>query len=122
MHEGRGGCRGPRRSDTIRSRTLEAEADLVRPIALETGEHLVQTTEIICRNLSHSLHRAELALIELADDLRGRPALGRERDADAAPVGLATLVVDVAELDELLQVVGNVRAQVEPAALKLARG
>src|SRR5262245_34031748 len=96
---------------------LEAVADLIRPAALEANQSLVETAEVFLGHLAHGFHRAELALIELLHDLAGFLALFGQADAHAAAVGLRPLVVQVAHVDELLEIVGDVRAEIVAARL-----
>ena len=61
-----------------------------------------------------------MALIKTGDDLRHFVALRRQRDADRTTVDARALVVDEAEIDQLLQIVGDVRAEIVATRTQLA--
>src|SRR5262249_44631787 len=66
--------------------------------------------------------RGDVALVELGDGFGDVLARFRQADADRATVDARALMVDEAEVDELLDVVGNVGAQVVTARAKFAGG
>ena len=56
-----------------------------------------------------------MALVKLADRFSDFLAFRRQADTDRATVDARTGVVDEAEIDQLLDVVGNVRAEIVTA-------
>src|SRR5262244_3439384 len=86
---GCGKLRGARDAGPVscRGRPLEAIADLVAPEALEAEQRSVEAAEIVRRHLTHGLNGAELAGIELRDDVASLGALGRQAHPDRAPIG-----------------------------------
>src|SRR6056297_2261424 len=97
-------------------------ADLVAPEALEALEGSVHGLDPRIPEHARFLEAARVALEEAGDDIANLAAAFGEAHADRAAVDLAALVVHVARLDELLEVVGDVRALVVAAGLQLARG
>src|SRR5262245_33826037 len=63
-----------------------------------------------------------MLLVELLHDLVDLLALLGEADAHRAAVETRPLVMQIAHLDELLQIVGNVRAEVVAARAQLTSG
>src|SRR5436189_4085876 len=83
---------------------------------------LVQRRELLARDAAYLLHRLDVLLIERIDHLADFPALRGQADADRAAISARTPVIEEAELDELLQVVGDVGAEIVAARAQLARG
>ena len=100
---------------------LQAVVDLIRPEPLEADQGAVEAGDVARIDFADGLERAELALIELVQHVAGCLALVGQAHPHAAPVGFRALVVDVAHVDELLQVVGDVRAEVVAARLQFTR-
>src|SRR6056297_2306602 len=96
--------------------------DLVAPEALEALQCFVHRLDPRIPEHARFLEAARVALEKAGDDIANLPATVGEAHADRAAVDLAALVVHVAGLDELLEVVGDVRALVVAAGLQLARG
>ena len=61
------------------------------------------------------LDRTDMAVIETCNNLSDVLALRRQADTDRAAVDARALVVDETELDKLLEVVGDVRAEIVAA-------
>src|SRR3954454_18278146 len=101
---------------------LEAVADLVGPEALEAGQRLVETREIVVGDAADRVDRLAVLVVQRLDDLVHRPALLAQADAHRAPVDPRAGMMEIAHLDELLDVVGDVRAEVVAAGAQLARG
>src|SRR5690606_33178481 len=89
--------------------------------AVETLEGPVHLLELFRIDAADLLDRADVALVETTDHFGDLLALRRQADANRATVDARALVVDEAEIDELLQVVGHVRAEVVAARAQLAR-
>lgn len=84
---------------------LQAVADLIRPEALQAHQGAIEPANIIMGDFTDRLDRAELALIEMMHDLAGCLALLGQADAHRAAVGLGALVMDIAHVDQLLEIV-----------------
>src|SRR5438445_1364529 len=63
-----------------------------------------------------------MLVVERGDDLVHFPALLGERDAHRAAVDARAGMVKISHLDQLLDVIGDVRAEIVAARAKLARG
>src|SRR5436309_8048918 len=63
-----------------------------------------------------------MLVVERGDDLVHFPALLGERDAHGAAVDARAGMVKISHLDQLLDVIGNVRAEIVTTRAKLARG
>src|SRR5882757_5942930 len=100
----------------------EAIRDLVGPEPLEPVQRLVQRRELLVRDAADLLHGLDVLLIERVDDLADFLALRGQADADRAAIDAAALMIEEAEFDELLQIVGDVGAEVIAARAQFARG
>src|SRR3954452_96433 len=96
--------------------------DVVGPKPLEPVQRLVQGGELLVRDAADLLDGLDVLLIERIDDAADFLALRSQTDADRAAINARTLVIEEAELDELLQVIGDVGAEVIAARAQLARG
>src|SRR6201999_2700398 len=100
----------------------ELVEDLVDPEALEAAKRLVEAFEGAIVEPADLVDRLEMAVVELVDHLGDLFPLGRQADADRTAVGAAALLEDVAGLDQLLEVVRDVRPQIVTAGAQLAGG
>src|SRR4029079_9928178 len=82
--------------------------DLVGPEPLEPVQRLVQGRELLVGDAADLLHGLDVLLIERVADAADFLALRGETDADRAAINAAALMIEEAELDELLQIVGDV--------------
>src|SRR5882757_3013144 len=96
--------------------------DLVGPEPLEPVQRLVQGRELLVRDAADLLNGLDVLLIERIDDLADFLALRGQADADRTAIDARTLMIEEAKLDELLEVVGDVGAEVIAARAQLARG
>src|SRR6266478_4265803 len=96
--------------------------DLVGPEPLEPVQRLVQRCEFLVRDAADLFHGLDVLLIERVDDAADFLALRREADADRAAIDARALMIEEAEFDQLLQIVGNVGAEVIAARAQFARG
>src|SRR3979490_2174916 len=96
--------------------------DLVGPEPLEPVQRLVQRRELVVRDAADLLHGLDVLLIERVDDAADFLALRGQADADRAAIDGRTLMIEEAESDQLLQVIGDVGAEVIAARAQLARG
>src|SRR5690348_3433591 len=102
--------------------SLETVQDLVGPEPLEAMQRLVQRRELLVRDAADLLHRLDVLLVERVDDAADFLALRRQADAHRAAINARALMIEEAELDELLQIVGDVGAEIVTARAQLARG
>src|SRR4051794_20184031 len=107
-----GTCRGSGRSEPIE--------DLVGPKPLEPVQRLVQGRELIGGDAADLLHRAHVLLIETLDDVADLTAGIGQTNAYRAAIDPRALVIEEAHLDELLQIVGDVGAQIVTPGTQLA--
>src|SRR6202158_3884520 len=96
--------------------------DLVGPEPLEPVQRLVQGRELLVRDAADLLHRLDVLLIQRIDDAADFLARRGQADADRAAIDARTLMIEEGELDQLLQIVGDVGAEVIAARAQLARG
>src|ERR1700761_8249784 len=89
------------------SESSETIQDLVGPEPLEAMQRLVQGRELLVGNAADLLHRLDVLLIERIDDAADFLALRGQADADRAAIDARTLMIEEAEFDELLQIVGD---------------
>src|SRR5579862_1352115 len=109
----------PKQNLRLRSEPIE---DLVGPEALEAVQRLVQRRELFVRDAADLLHRLDVLLIERIDDLADFLALSGQANANRTAIDARTLMVEEAEFDQLLQIVGDVGAEIVSARAQLARG
>src|SRR5450631_955447 len=105
-----------------RRKFSETVQDLVGPEPLEPVQRLVQGREFLVRDAADLLHRLDVLLIERVDDLADLLALRGQADADRAAIDAAALMIEEAEFDQLLEVIGDVGAEVIAARAQFARG
>src|SRR5215472_1784625 len=105
-----------------RKRSLETVENLVGPEPLETMQRLVERAELLGIDAADLLHRAHVLLVERIDDVAHLAALVGELDAHRAAVDARALVIKEAHLDELLEIVGDVGAEIVAARAQLAGG
>src|SRR4051812_970515 len=96
--------------------------DLVGPEPLEAVQRLVQRGELLAGDAADLFHRLDVLLGQAVDDLADLLALRGQTDADRATINARALMVEEAELDELLQIVGDVGAEIVAAGAQLAGG
>src|SRR5215472_1403616 len=102
-----------------RKRSLETVENLVGPEPLETMQRLVERAELVGIDAADLLHRAHVLLVERLDDVAHFLALFGQLDANRAAVDARTLMIEEVHLDQLLEVVGNVRAEIIAARAQL---
>src|SRR5437899_9770027 len=96
--------------------------DLVGPEPLEPVQRLVQGRELLVRDAADLLHRLDVLLIESVDDLADFLALRGQANTDRAAIDARALMIEEAEFDQLLQIVGDVGAEIITARAQLAGG
>src|SRR5262249_10810631 len=97
----------------------EPVEDLVGPEALETLERLVEAGELVGRNPADLLDRAHVLLVKQRDDVAHFTAALGELDAHGTAVDARALMIEEAHLDQLLEIVGHVRAEIVAARAQL---
>src|ERR1700742_2609816 len=85
-------------------------------------QRLVQGRELLVRDAADLLDRLDVLLIERIDDTADLLALRGQANADRAAINARALMIEEAELDQLLQVVGDVGAEIVTARTQFARG
>src|SRR4029078_7514756 len=93
------------------SNLSEPIQDLVGPEPLEPVQRLVQGRELLVRDAADLLHRLDVLLIERVADFADFLALRGQADADRAAIDARALMIEEAEFDQLLQVIGEVGAE-----------
>ena len=91
---------------------LEAIGDGVVPEAVEALHELVQDLEFVLPDASDLGDRGHVAVVESGDGTGDFRAFLGERDTDRTAVDARALVIDVAQIDQFLEIVGNVRAEI----------
>src|SRR5579883_3533097 len=105
--------------ETKRSEPIQ---DLVGPEALQPVQRLVEGRELVAVDAADLLHGAHVLLVELLDDIAHVDALVGQLDAHRTAVDARALVIEEAHLDQLLEVVGDVGAEIVAARAQLAGG
>src|SRR3954454_24214458 len=101
---------------------LQPIEDLVGPEALEPVQRLVQSCELVRVDPADLFDGAHMLLIEGAHGLAHVGPLFSELDANRTAIDARALVIEEAHLDELLQIVRDVRAEIVAARAQFARG
>src|SRR3954454_2026662 len=94
--------------------------DLVGPETLEPVQRLVERGEFLVGNAADLLHGLDVLLVQRLDDAADLLALRGETDAHRAAIDAAALMIEEAEFDQLLQIVGDVGAEIVAARAQLA--
>src|SRR5690606_9027053 len=97
-----------------------AIGDGVVPEAVEPLKGPVHLAELLRFDPPDLLDGTDMAVIEPGDDLGHLFPFRRQADADRAAVDARTLVVDETHVDQLLQIVGYVRAEIVAARAEFA--
>src|ERR1700743_2356450 len=108
MPQGEGSIKWACRSSDMAGfgpKLLETVQDLVGPEPLEALQRLVHSRRLLVRDATDLLHRLDVLLIERVDDAADLLALRRQANADRAAINARTLMIEEAELDQLLQIV-----------------
>src|SRR6185437_1153674 len=96
--------------------------DLVGQEPLEAMQRLVQGRKFLVRDAADLFHGLDMLLIESVDDAADFLALRGQANANRTAIDARTLVVEEAEFDQLLQIVGDVGAEIIAAGAQLAGG
>src|SRR3981189_2144092 len=102
---------------TRRSQPIE---DLIGPETREPVQRLVERRELVVADAADLLHRAHVLLVELLDSVAHLDALIGQLVADRAASDTRALMVEKTHLDQLLQIVGDVRPEIVAARTQLS--
>jgi hypothetical protein len=105
-----------------RRRESEPVFDLVGPVSLEAQQGGVHPGEIIAGNAADLFDRARMLFIDAGDDAVHLLASLGQADADRPAIDARAGVVEEADLDQFLDVIGNIRAEIIAARAQFARG
>src|SRR6202521_1557653 len=94
--------------------------DLVGPEPLEPVQRLVQGREFLVRDAADLLHGLDVLLVERIDDAPDFLALRGEADTDRAAIDARALMIEESEFDQLLQIVGDIGAEIITARAQFA--
>src|SRR5262249_37332637 len=120
---GRAGDGPPRASSPCNFLSAsEAIQDLVGPEAFEAMQRLVEHAELVGVDAADLLDRAHVLLIKRVDDVAHLAAFVGELDAHRAPIDARALMIEETHLDEFLEIVGNVRAEIVATRAQLTGG
>src|SRR5262249_30819621 len=85
-------------------------------------QRLVERRELIVRDATNLLDRLDVLLIKRVDDAADLLSLLGQANANRTAVDARTLMIEEAELNKLLQVVGDIGAEVVTARTQFPRG
>src|SRR5262245_21423217 len=105
-----------------RSCRLQPVQDLVSPEPLKPVQRLVEGRELLGIDAADRLDRANVLLVKPFDGVAHLATLVGQPDAHRATINARALMVQEAHLDELLEVIGDVGAEIVAARTQLARG
>ena len=100
---------------------LKTESDLVGPEALQPLQRLVGFFHEITVDTANLLNRRKLPVEKRRQPVTHLKTVLRQRDPLGAPVDIGTLVLDVAFVDQLFEIVGNIRTEIVTARAQFAR-
>ena len=86
--------------------------DVIGPEALKSVQRSVQDQELIRIDSADLFNGTHVLLTESLDDVTHIPAFVAELDAYRAAVYAAALVIEKSRRDQLLEIVGDIRAQI----------
>ena len=85
-------------------------------------QRLVQGRELVGIDAADLLHRAHMLLVKRVDDVAHLTALVGQLDANRTAIDARALVVEEVHLHQLLEIVGDVGAEIVAARAQLTRG
>src|SRR5579871_3028570 len=115
-------CRSSEAAGLSPEELSEAVQDLVGPEPFEAMQRLVQRRELLVRDAADLLDRLDVLLVERIDDLADLLALRGQANADRTAINARALMIEEAEFDQLLQVVGDVGAEIIATGAQLTGG
>src|SRR6266511_1167304 len=96
--------------------------DLVGPEPLEALQRPVQHRELVAVDATDLSHAGQMLLVERIDDVAHLASLIRELDAHGTAVDPRALMIEIPHLDQLLEVIGHIGAEIVSARAQLASG
>src|SRR5580704_12668417 len=106
--------RGAARSEPI--------LDLVGPVSLEAQQRGIHPNEVVARDAADLFDRTRMLLIDPSDDAVDLFAPLGQADPNRAAVDARAGMMEEADLDQLLDVIGNIRAEIIAACAQFAGG
>ncbi len=85
-------------------------------------QRLVEHAELVGIDAADLLHRAHVLMVQRVDGVAHLAALLGELDAHRAAVDARTLMIEKSRLDQFLEIVGDVGAEIVAAGAQLAGG
>ena len=102
------------------SNRLHAVGDGVVPETVQPLQHLVHRFELFGTNAADDFDAADMALIKAGHDVCHLLALFGQRNSDLAAINARALMADEFKLDQFLEIVGDIRAEIVTAGAQLA--
>src|ERR1700733_13968205 len=96
--------------------------DLVGPVSLEAQQGGVHSSEVVAGDTADLFNRTRVLLIDASDNAVDLLAPFGQADPNRAPVDPRTGMMEKSHLDQLLDVIGNIRAEIIAARAQFARG
>src|SRR5262249_36067619 len=95
--------------------------NLIGPEAFQPMKQLVKRREFVGIDATNLLHRARLLQAERLDNLANLPPFLSKLEVNRASINGRALLLQQADLCELLQIVRDVRSEIVAASAQLAR-
>src|SRR5262249_4950252 len=112
----------PGRGPTTTERRSQPVEDLIGPEPLQALQRLVQRRELIAVEAPYLDDGRDVLLVQHLDDVAYLASLVGKLDPNGAPVDPRTLMIEISHLDQLLEVVGYIGAEIVAARAQLAGG
>src|SRR5919198_1575936 len=107
------------RADKLKLRSQPVE-DLIGPEPLETLQRPVQHRELVAVDATDLSDATQVLPVEHIDDVAHLASFIRELDAHGTAVDARALMIQVAHLDQLLEVIGDIGSEIVSACAQLA--
>src|SRR5665213_56738 len=101
---------------------LQAIKNLIGPEALQPMQRLIERRELIGIDAADLLNRPHVLLVKRLDDVAHLTALVGQLDANRTAIDARALMIEKRHLDQLLQIVGDVGAEIVAARAQFTRG
>src|SRR5690606_17131503 len=111
----------PESGPALKACDLHAVGDGIVPETVQALQGAVHLLELLGIDAADLLDRTDVTVIEARDDLGDLLPLRRQAHPHRTAVDTRTLVVDEAQIDQLLQIVRHVRAEIVTARAQFAR-
>src|SRR5580704_4639260 len=103
-------------------RISEPVENLVRPESLQAVQRLVERGELFRIDAADLFHCLDMLVVEGIDDVADLAALLGQLDAHGAAIDPRALMIEETDLDQLLEIVGDVGAEIVTARAQFAGG